>query len=163
MRVALKRKGDYSVRAVLDLATHWQRGRRKAREIATTMDVPERYLGQILANLVHHGFLVAVAGPGGGYVLSRRPDEVSLLDVVEAAEGPVQLDECVLKGGPCDWVGTCAMHEAWSRAQAAFVTQLRETTFSDLAAIDAAIEAGSYEAPADTPEHALKTDRRGRR
>ncbi|MHC4067293.1 MAG: RrF2 family transcriptional regulator, partial [Planctomycetota bacterium] len=69
MRVALGRKADYSVRAVLDLASHFGRGRRKAREIATVMDIPERYLGQILADLVRADLLSAVAGPDGGYSL----------------------------------------------------------------------------------------------
>ena len=109
MRAVLGRKGDYSVRAVLDLASHTEQGRRKAREIATTMDIPERYLGQILANLVREGLLVAVAGPDGGYELAREPEEITLLEVVEASEGSIGLDECVLKGGLCDW-SRCAWY-----------------------------------------------------
>jgi Rrf2 family protein len=163
VRAVLGRKGDYSVRAVLDLASHWDHGRRKAREIAATMDIPETYLGQILANLVRESLLVAVAGPDGGYALAREPDKITLLEVVEASEGPIGLDECVLKGGLCDWESVCPLHVAWSRAQAAFVSELRSTTFADLAEIDSAIAAGTYELPLEAPVHGKASERRGRR
>lgn len=163
MRLTLGRKGDYAVRAVLDLARHWDTGRRKSREIATSMDIPERYVGQILANLVHEGLLVATAGPDGGYALARAPADVTLLEVVEASEGAVALASCVLTGGPCDWTTVCPVHETWSRAQRAFIEHLDATTFAVLAEIDAAIEAGEYELPADLPLHAEPTTRRGDR
>ncbi len=161
MRVALGRRGDYSVRAVLDIATHWDGGRRKAREIAASMDIPQRFLGQILADLVRAELLVAVAGPDGGYSLARPPAEVTLLDVVEAAEGRVELQQCVLSGGPCDWVDVCPIHPAWSRAQQAFTEELRSTTFEQLAAADRAIEAGSPAMDRDAPAHPEHTERRG--
>ena len=151
------------MRAALDLARHWGTGRRKAREIATVMEIPERYLGQILANLVRAELLTAVAGPDGGYSLTRPPDEITLLDVVEAAEGPVGLDECILNGGPCDWEEVCPMHEAWSVAQRAFTGVLRSTSFADIAAIDTAIEAGEYVVPSTAPLHVEQTKRRGQR
>ena len=163
MRLMLGRKGDYSVRAVLDLARHWEKGRRKSREIATAMDIPERYLGQILAKLVRDELLVGMAGPDGGYALGRTPAEVTLLDVVEASEGAIALEACVLTGGPCDWTRVCPVLETWSRAQRAFIDQLGATTFADLAAIDAAIEAGEYEVPPDVPLHMSPTTRKGQR
>lgn len=160
MQVTLGRKGDYSVRAMLDLARHYDRGRRKSREIAAAMDIPARYLTQILANLVRHGLLEAVAGPDGGYSFARPPAEVTLLEVVEAAEGPIGINQCVLRGGPCDWKHACPLHEAWSRAQQALATELASTTFADLAAADTALEDGSSAVIGD---HGVPTERRGRR
>ncbi len=147
MRVALGRKGDYAVRAVLDLARHHGRGRRKAREIASEMDIPARYLPQILASLVRGELLVAVAGPEGGYALARDPAAISLLDVVEVVEGPIALEECVLRGGPCDWTSACPLHATWGRAQAALQAELQASTFDQLAQLDQSIEAGAYEPP----------------
>lgn len=161
MKIALGRKGDYSVRAVVDISRHWESGRRKAREIATAMDIPERYLGQILAELVRAGLLDAVAGPDGGYTLSRPPGEISLLEVVEAAEGPILLDECVLAGGPCDWGEVCPIHEAWSRAQQALTGILSSASLAEIAAIDVAIEAGDYAVPEGAPLHPEQTARKG--
>ncbi len=162
MQIALGRKGDYAVRAMLELARHHGQGRRKAREIAAVMDIPERYLPQILALLVRHRLLVATAGPDGGYELARKPGEITLLEVVEAAEGPLATDVCLLRGGPCDWEHVCPLHTPWSRAQEALADQLRGTTFQELADADADLEAGRVAAP-ETPAHRRAVTRRGQR
>ena len=140
MEIALERRGDYSVRAVIDLARHYGSGRRKAREIATVMDIPVRYLPQLLAPLVHRGLLVATAGPEGGYALTRDPASISVLEIIEAAEGPLESPRCVLRGGPCDWDETCPLHETWGRARNALAAELSRTSFAELAAVDEAIE-----------------------
>jgi Rrf2 family protein len=158
MQASLGRKGDYSVRAMLYLARH-NGDRRKAREIAEEMDIPPRYLTQILANLVQHGLLTAVAGPSGGYCLARPSEDITLLEVVEAAEGHIGLERCVLNGGPCAWEDSCPMHIPWSRAQKAMADQLVATTFADLARTAAEIDAGTYEVPADVPAHKFPTTR----
>jgi len=159
MQIALGRKGDYSVRAVLDLAQHTDSGLRKAREIAEAMDIPARYLTQILANLVRQGLLTAVAGPTGGYSLARPPDAITLLDVAEAAEGPIALDECVLSGGPCEWDQVCPIHPAWVRAQDALKEQLSATTFDELAGIASEMEDGTFELPKGMTLHLVKPRR----
>ncbi len=151
MQASLGRRGDYSIRATMDLALHVGKGRRKTREIAAEMDIPERYLRQILAMLVREGFLTAVAGPTGGYELARPPSEVTLLDIVEAAEGPVRRDACALRGGACDWDDVCPLHDSWARAQNALATELARTTFGDLVAVHEAILGGTY--IPETPGH----------
>lgn len=161
MQASLGRKGDYSVRAVLDLARHHD-DRRKAREIAGEMDIPARYLTQILANLVQHGLLTAVAGPTGGYTLARAPADINLLEVVEAAEGPIKLEQCVLRGGPCEWEESCPVHIPWTRVQTALAAELAATTFADLAGDAEQLEAGTYVLPPDTPSHPKTTPRRVR-
>ena len=161
MRVTLDRKGDYSVRAMLDIARHHGQGRRKARQIATVMDIPARYATQILADLVRHELLTAVAGPDGGYTLARPPDEITLLDVVDAVEGPTVLDTCVLRGGPCDWTDACPIHATWWKAQQAFVNTLAGVTFAELVDVDAEIEAGTYQLGGDIPLHLSPTERLG--
>jgi Rrf2 family protein len=161
MQVVLGRKGDYSVRAMLHLARHGE-GRQKARVVAEEMDIPFRYATQILADLVAAGFLVATAGPAGGYELAKSANEISLLEVVEAAEGPIRLERCVLSGGSCDWSDVCPVHEAWSRAQEGMIRELSRTSFGDLERIDAAIAAGTYRPPAATPLHENPMERGGK-
>lgn len=163
MQAVLGRKGDYSVRAMLHLARHGAKGRQKARVVAATMDIPDRYATQILANLVSHGLLAATAGPDGGYELARPADDISLLEVVEAAEGPIRLDRCVLRGGSCDWRNVCPIHEAWSRAQNALIEQLAETSFDDLIRIDTAISAGTYQLPSGISLHEAANHQTGKR
>ncbi|MFN8422665.1 MAG: Rrf2 family transcriptional regulator [Anaerolineae bacterium] len=133
MQISLSKRGDYAVRAVLDLARHEGDGRRKTREIAAAMNIPAGYLSQILAALVQSGLVVATAGRDGGYRLARPADAVSLLDVIRAIDGPVGVQECLLRGIPCGADGFCAVHEAWSRAQEALNEELASTRFAELA------------------------------
>ncbi len=159
MEITLGGRGDYSVRAVIDLARHFGDGRRKAREIASTMDIPVRYLPQLLAPLVRQGLLVATSGPEGGYALALNPAEITVLAVIEAAEGPLESPRCVLRGGPCDWDETCPLHEAWGRARGALAGELGRTTFAELAAADEAIE--NRPVRPRKPIHAEPVERRG--
>ncbi len=160
MRLTLSRRGDYSVRAMIDVAGAREGSRRKARQIAAAMDIPQKFVSQILANLVREGLLSAHAGPDGGYALARPAEDISLLDVVVAAEGPVVLDNCVLRGGSCDWTNECPVHEVWAKAQAALVEVLGESRISDLSGVDAAILSGTYSND-DEPAHRLHTPRKG--
>jgi Rrf2 family protein len=141
MQMRLGKRTDYAIRAVLDLARHESaNGRRKSRQIAETMDIPEKYLPQVLAALVHAGLVDSETGPDGGYRLAVPAGRLSLLQVVEAVEGPITSAECVLRGGPCHWEDRCAVHERWAGAQDAMRRHLDGTTFADLAAADEALE-----------------------
>ncbi len=131
MRVTLTRKGDYAVRAVVAIAAAHPH-RRKAGDISATMAIPRTFLSRVLATLVSSGVLDAAAGPSGGYTLTRPPEEITLLEVVEAAEGPLELTECVLRGGPCAWEDRCAVHDTWLQAQEAFGARLAATSLADL-------------------------------
>lgn len=141
MQISLGNKGDYAVRAVLDLAHGYDKGRRKAREISVAMDIPQKYLPQVLGALIREGIVVSVAGPDGGYSLTRSPADVSLLEVVEAAEGPVKNGRCLVRGGPCRWEEKCAVHDSWAAAQDALIERLAGTTFAELVSADVALEA----------------------
>ncbi len=132
MKISLGKKGDYSVRVVLDLARNYRGGRRKAREIASAMMIPRKYVLRILADLVRSGLITATAGRGGGYELARSPSTIRMLDVVEASEGPIELRVCLLRGIPCASEGTCAVHETWSEAQDAMMRRLRRTNFAQI-------------------------------
>jgi Rrf2 family transcriptional regulator, iron-sulfur cluster assembly transcription factor len=157
MELSLGRRADYAVRATLDLARH-PGERRKARQIGEAMAVPTSYLPQILAELVRAGLVASVAGPHGGYELARPVDRISLLDVVRATEGEVASTRCVLRGGPCRWEGVCAVHVPWSRAQQALLDQLAATTFAEVAALDAELEAGTFRVPDDLRDRDVAID-----
>lgn len=151
MQFDLGRRADYAVRCVLDLARHHGHERRKAKEVAAAMDVPRSYVPSILASLVDVGLVSSTAGPRGGYELTRSPGQVTLLEVIEATEGPLASTTCVLRGGPCRWEGHCAVHEPWSRAQDAMRDELGDTTYADLLAIDERLEADEAERVAAAP------------
>lgn len=141
MQIVLGSRGDYTVRAVLYLARH--PGVRRRREISDSMDIPDAFLPQILGPLVRAGIARSVVGRRGGYALARSAESITLQEVVEVAEGPIESVKCLLRSGPCYWDEKCALHDAWSAAQAALVTQLATTTFAELALADWELEQSS--------------------
>lgn len=141
MQIVLGSRGDYTVRAVLYLARHPGVSRR--RDISEAMDIPDSFLPQILGALVRAGVARSVVGRRGGYELARPASSITLQEVVEVAEGPIESAKCLLRSGPCYWDDKCALHDAWSAAQAALVTQLATTTFAQLALADWELQASS--------------------
>ena len=151
MEMTLSKRGDYVVRAALCLGRAYDSGEhRKIREIVAEMDIPQTYASQILAALVHTKLAESKAGRGGGYRLLRAPGSVSLLDIVEAGEGPLRAERCALGDGPCRWNAVCPLHETWGAATAALRDTLAQTSLADLVARDKELEAGDYPIPLDS-------------
>ena len=143
MDLALTRKGDYAVRAALHLAKGWESRRHiKIREVADAMTLPVGYTPRVLKLLADAGLAEARAGRQGGYRLVAAPESISLLAVVEAAEGPFSLERCILRGGPCHWEDACAVHTAWANAIQACRESLRSTTLADLVSADDELRSG---------------------
>jgi Rrf2 family protein len=139
MDIRLSQTGDYAVRAAVSLARHHGNGYKKTRDVAADMALPFRYTPQILLMLTRAGLAEAKAGRRGGYRLSRGPEEISLLEVVEAAEGPLQTERCTLRGGPCRWDNACPVHFAWVAAGKALRDSLAGTSLADVAREDASL------------------------
>ena len=151
VNLTLSKRGDYVVRSALCLARAYESGeQRKIREIVAEMGVPRNYASQILAELVRAGLARSRAGRDGGYVLSLAPDSISLLDVIEAGEGPLRPSRCALGDGPCRWEDVCPLHETWSAATEAMRQVLAATTLAEVAEQDAALGAGTVAAPPDS-------------
>lgn len=129
MHIALDRRSDYAIRALIALARAAHGERRKIRQIAKTMDIPEGYLPQVMTPLVRHGLVRATAGRDGGYELARPAGTVTLLEVIELTQGPLTEEHCLLVGGPCDWEQACPLHPLWARAHDAL---WRRTAGDDL-------------------------------
>jgi Rrf2 family transcriptional regulator, iron-sulfur cluster assembly transcription factor len=141
MRLEMGRRADYGIRAAIDLARHHPTGnRRKARQIADDMDVPHNYVHHVLADLVHAGIAVSVAGPSGGYQLAVPPDQVTMLAVIRAVDDDPSAKVCVMRGGPCDSEDSCAVHLLWADAQQAMLARLDGSTLADVVVADAALE-----------------------
>jgi Rrf2 family protein len=151
MDMTLSKRGDYVMRSAISLAQAFDDGTpRKIREIVADTAVPQTFASQILADLVRAGLAISKAGRDGGYRLSRRPAEISVLEVIEAGEGPLRAERCALGEGPCRWEAVCPLHETWIQATVVLRELLAGTTLAEIAARDHAIEAGTYEIPADS-------------
>jgi Rrf2 family protein len=148
MDMTLSKRGDYVVRSAISLARAFEEGvPRKIREVVSEMAVPRTFASQILADLVRAGVASSKAGRNGGYWLARAPGDISVLEVVEAAEGPLHAERCALGEGPCRWEAVCPLHETWSTATAALREVLAATTLAEVAARDRSIEMGTYPIP----------------
>lgn len=134
MRLELTRRGDYAIRATLALATRARGAHTSGREIAAEMGIPVGFLPRVMADLVAAHIVESVTGRTGGYRLARAAASISLLQVIEAAEGDSRRTSCVLRGGPCGRDGHCQVHDVFFAAQDALLSRLRDVTLADIAA-----------------------------
>ncbi len=135
VRLELTKRGDYAVRAMLALAVPDGPGLRSVSRIAERMAIPPRFLPQVMRDLVAAGLVEAETGRSGGYRLARPAGSISLLQIVEAAEGDTRRQTCVLRGGPCGRDGYCAVHPAFAGAQEAVVERLGGATLASVAEV----------------------------
>ncbi len=150
MNLTLSKRGSYAVRAAVCLARAYPAERpKKLREISAEMNIPRTFVSQILGDLVRGGIAVSSFGRDGGHRLVRPPDQVLIVQVIEAAEGPLAADRCALGDVPCRWQDVCPMHETMALATASLRHELASVSLAQIAARDAAIEAGTYPIPPD--------------
>lgn len=129
----LTTKSEYGLLAAIELASVFGGGPVSAREIAQRRDIPPRFLEQLFVALRRAGIVSAVRGAHGGFQLTRDPSEVTVLEVVEALEGPLESSVCdAARAAGCTRSGVCAAAPLWSRATSALREVFESTTLSEL-------------------------------
>jgi Rrf2 family protein len=128
----ISRKIDYGLRAAIYLASIDAAAVVPFREIARQMMVPEDFLAKILKTMVDQGLVRSTRGPRGGYALAKPSGEISVLDVIEAVEGPVAINVCLDGDDPCGKASACTMVSVWKRGQEAMLQVYRQAKLSDL-------------------------------
>jgi Rrf2 family protein len=129
----ISRRTDYGVRVILDLAQLPANGRASTHDIAERQSIPGPFLAKIVTQLALAGLVSTQRGAGGGVTLAGSPSEISLLQVVEALEGPIRLNRCLIQPDACPRDSHCPVHQVWANAQAQLTSLLEITTFDDLA------------------------------
>lgn len=129
-------KGEYGIRAMIELARCYGQGYVQSAVIAAARDVPENYLYQLLITLRKAGLIRSRRGPQGGHMLSRPPDRISLAEVVLALEGPLAPVACVQDSivHDCTFGDTCVVRGVWEKVTDATRRILEDTTFEELVA-----------------------------
>lgn len=127
-------KGDYALKAVLDLALHYNMGVVPIQDIAQRGDMPVKFLEQILLHLKKAGLVNSKRGVGGGYYLSKDPSEVTVGLVLRLVEGGIAPIACVSKDRyqPCEDEPRCALKPVWERVHGAISGIVDNTTFAEL-------------------------------
>lgn len=143
----ITRQADYAVRAVLHVARLVDGERLATSVIAEEENIPLPFLAKIISQLSVKGIVDAMRGASGGVRLARPPEEISLLEVVEAIDGEIALNRCVLNADACPSTSTCPIREVWCEVQKDLVSRLRNTNFAMLLERQAALEnSATYQA-----------------
>ena len=128
----LSRQSDYAIRVMVELAS----SRSHASDVPTIcrhQRMPEAYGAKVVQALARAGLVVTARGPRGGVRLSRPPEAISLLEVVEAAEGPTVFTRCMLWPGECPPPGRCALHPVLDGLREAVAGYLGGISVAELA------------------------------
>lgn len=127
----LSTRGKYGLYAMYYLAQHAQEGPQTLTNIAT-VGVPRQYLEQLLGNLRRAGLVSTVRGVQGGYHLAKPPRQVSLRDIIDAVEGPIELTECTSPDGGCERSATCPVKWVWQRVTDSINAELEKINLGDM-------------------------------
>ena len=127
------REHGWAERDVRYLSTLEPKKRVATREIADQEGIPASFLAKIISQLTQDEILDTFRGAKGGVFLAKKPEEISLLEVVEAIDGKILLNECVANAGKCPMEDDCPLKPIWIDAQNTLVDKLRSTTFDQFA------------------------------
>jgi Rrf2 family protein len=128
----LTRGGEYGIRGVLYLAQQDNGKISMLSAIAKAQDVPPRFLAKIFQALAKAGIVRSHRGAKGGFSLARPAAEITIKDVIEAIEGPIYLNVCLVAPGECSRDKICPMHRVWEEAQDKMMGVLGQANFADL-------------------------------
>jgi Rrf2 family protein len=128
----LSKKTDYALLALQYLAGEGAAGAASARSIAERFNIPLELLAKILQQLVRRGVIAAHKGAHGGYVLSRPAHAISIVDVMEAVEGPITFTACSPTDERCGQFPVCTVRDPLWRIRERIVAVLRTMTLADI-------------------------------
>jgi len=128
----ITRATEYAIRAVLFLAKQPRGEVVFKKDICRTQNITPAFLTKIFQPLIKAGIVGSQRGVGGGFFLLKNPDEVTLLEVIQAQEGPLYLNQCLTQEGACERDVFCPVHGAWREIRAELTSTLSRYTFDYL-------------------------------
>lgn len=121
-------KGEYGLRALFDLAQHYEQSPRRSREIGEAQSVPEDYLNQLLITLRKAGLINSLRGPQGGHILARHPGQITLYEIIRVLEGEITPVAHDVEHKPIDDI----LNQVWKEIEEETLRILRASTLEDL-------------------------------
>jgi len=126
----ITRQADYALRAMIYLAKLDPTLRAATSQIAEEQRIPPSFLAKIISQLSIAGLIHTSRGARGGVSMARSPEEVSVLEVVEAIDGPISLNDCTGDPSACPFGEDCPLRPLWCETQAELIDRLRKTNFA---------------------------------
>ncbi len=125
-------RGRYGTRMMLDLAAHHDQGPTPLRKIAKRQDLSVKYLEQLVIPLKAAGYIRSVRGARGGYTLARKPDKISIGQIIKVLEGGLSLVDCVEDPKVCEREKNCLTRDIWLRMSERLMEELSSLTLRDV-------------------------------
>lgn len=129
----LTRAADYAVRVMVYLASQDRDARVSLPDLASATGAPGSFLSKILQSLTRAHLITSRRGQSGGFQISMRGWQCSMLEVIESVDGPITLNVCLHGGRSCQRKATCATHPVWVVAQKQLTDTLRSAFIAELA------------------------------
>jgi len=129
----LTRAADYAIRVMIHLAAFAPGTRASRADLAAASECPEQFLSKVLQSLTRAGLVISHRGNTGGFELSPAHRDATVLEIVEAVEGPIRLNVCLGTDDECHRQPWCSAYHVWSDAQDALTAVLRKATIDELA------------------------------
>lgn len=128
----LTKKSEYAIKILVGLAADYGKGAVLSRDIAERQSLPQKFVPQIINSLAKAGLLIASRGAGGGIAILPDPQNITVKDVIEAVEGPIAINHCLLEPGICSRQLECQLFGLWGEAQKKMLEVLQSVTIKDL-------------------------------
>lgn len=130
--MVITRATEYAVRTVIFLAQQPKDDIVLKKDICRTQEVTPAFLTKILQPLIKAGIVSSQRGVGGGFLLAKDPSEITMLDILQAEEGKLKLNHCLVDSTVCSRDAYCSAHEVWDEAQRQMAKVLQDKSIADL-------------------------------
>ena len=127
----LSTKGRYGVKAMVDLAIHYGESPISIKSISQRQGISEYYLEQLFSALRKEKLIKSIRGAQGGYVLNKLPEEITVADIMEVLEGPIEISDCV-EGTTCNNGNCCATRLVWQKIKTSIEDVTTSVTLKDI-------------------------------
>ncbi len=125
-------KGRYGLRILIDLAMHDPEKPRMLKDIAQSQQISEKYISRLVIDLRRAKLVRSVRGVNGGFHLAKRPEEITLLEILETMEGPISVVECVRSPEKCTRRTLCPARDIWSKLNDGIRELTQKITLDDI-------------------------------
>jgi Rrf2 family cysteine metabolism transcriptional repressor len=127
----LSTKGRYGVKAMVDLAINYGKPPVSIKNISMRQNISEYYLEQLFSPLRKANLIKSIRGAQGGYILNKAPSEITVSDIFDVLEGPIEISDC-LEGEVCSNSSCCASRLLWAKLKDSIDSVTKTMTLQDI-------------------------------